>query len=645
MKRVIAMILFMMFVFSMTGAEGETTVSGYSPMDMCILKEGVYCFTAQDSLLLYESGRVKETVPCPGAYLCDSLSGDVYVLCRAQGSAWVEKYADGSFAEVCRAEVPGEVTGFAVNGDHLCLLCLDKATYEENLYYCDLAGGEFEHQEDYFDVSSLSANEDTIAFIWYDMFGAVLSVEFPQEGLAGIASEYPPGGEIFLVPGEDACLFLHDSCVEYVSWEENKNLQKKYTLEQAGERAYLADTDEKGLHIYDEKTDRVQFVAYDDILGAGSRTLTVANLNVNTQIRLTLAVNEYFTKMHPDYAIDSVTYANGDKMRLALMASDCPADVLDVSIYTCADILRSGVFADLRDFKVIRELEASGDYLDWPFHMIPSKDESLYVLPGFGGSYAWDVNRRLLDRLGLEAPAEDWTWDDLIRIGRQAQEADDSINIMMLNADEMFSQYLLSHIDLITGESSMELKDIEKLLEIYKVIRQEKMVATVEEINNETLFGESIPYAQEGGVIKLENLIMPPRLSADAEPGIRFDGDMLGVYSVSDDKETAAAYIGTYYTLALESPNTVNACQAEFPMFYADPNVYLKNGTGKYARFPNVERTEQVLRFAKVSNFETGLRGLLDRVRPVANKYVNGTVGIEQASKEIKRAVDIWLNE
>ncbi len=133
-------------------------------------------------------------------------------------------------------------------------------------------------------------------------------------------------------------------------------------------------------------------------------------------------VTEQFEREHPGVKVELISSSGGsgsrDKIKFAL-AGDLPIDVTWIDVTEFSSFLEEEVLVDLQQY-----FDADAEWHEEEYFasiLAGMKDTRghLYGLPSTFNPYVMYVNRSLLAEHGIAVPADDWTWDDLLRIARQ----------------------------------------------------------------------------------------------------------------------------------------------------------------------------------------------------------------------------------
>lgn len=650
MKRVFALLLAFALLLPAGAFALDKRVSAYRPTDMCMFGEGRFCFAAPDLLALYENGAVTAEIACEGAKLCDYLDGSVYVLRPKDGNASVTRYGDG-FAEEETYDLGwcGEIVEFAVNGTYICWIVQDPMTHLTCLCYYDPLTGETETHDEYAWVNGLAADGERIAFQYDDGLWRHLAVHTPEDGNVATWVENPPEGEVLLRPGEKAFSVLTRDAIEYIGVTDKDSSQKSRGVPGLEYSSYLADTDSKGLYIFDPERNELRFVAYTSMTDSAGKTLTIASLyNMSTDHYLQ-RVKQYFLTLYPECSLEYYVYPSVEQMRLDLLSGASKVDLLVMTQAIYAEIVRSGVFADLRSFEPIRALEESDEFLRWPFHLVESGEGALYLMPEYSdGVEIWEPNLRLFERLGLELPREGWTWDDYIELARRARAIDETVYPLYCgHISNLYDQYAYWYVDVFTGEVNFDTDLFRHLLTLSKALYDEGMLyLDGPEMNDWKQSYLFYPWGalRTGEYSVGKTLVYPPLLEEGMEPALNFDGMLFGIYSASDDKVLAAQYISAHYRYPIDETRPDYRIDTAYPLLYTDPAINMRaNGRGIHC-VSEEQVSVAISYFEHVKPLDNLVR-MQNVIYEPAMQYVEGKKSIDSAVKEIQRAFDMRMNE
>jgi len=140
----------------------------------------------------------------------------------------------------------------------------------------------------------------------------------------------------------------------------------------------------------------------------------------------TMEVIDEFMRRYPDIKIEVEVPSGSYTERLLTMhVAGVAPDVMLSEDEPYQSLIEAGVFMDIthlieRDAALLKE--QMDDY--WPSqHEVTIYKGRYFGLPGqVGGGVVTYINRDLFDQSGLAAPADDWTFDDLVEAGRRMTE-------------------------------------------------------------------------------------------------------------------------------------------------------------------------------------------------------------------------------
>ncbi len=139
-----------------------------------------------------------------------------------------------------------------------------------------------------------------------------------------------------------------------------------------------------------------------------------------------MEVIDEFMRRYPDIKIEVEVPSGSYTERLLTMhVAGVAPDVMLSEDEPYQSLIEAGVFMDIthlieRDAALLKE--QMDDY--WPSqHEVTIYKGRYFGLPGqVGGGVVTYINRDLFDQSGLAAPADDWTFDDLVEAGRRMTE-------------------------------------------------------------------------------------------------------------------------------------------------------------------------------------------------------------------------------
>ncbi|NQU47111.1 MAG: extracellular solute-binding protein [Planctomycetes bacterium] len=129
-----------------------------------------------------------------------------------------------------------------------------------------------------------------------------------------------------------------------------------------------------------------------------------------------------FEAAHPGVKVELISSSGGsgsrDKIRFAL-AGDLPIDVTWIDVTEFSSFLDEGVLIDLQPYFEADPTWDESLYYQQILAGMRGPDEHLYGLPSTFNPYVMYVNKSLLAAEGIEMPADDWTWQQMVDISRK----------------------------------------------------------------------------------------------------------------------------------------------------------------------------------------------------------------------------------
>lgn len=203
---------------------------------------------------------------------------------------------------------------------------------------------------------------------------------------------------------------------------------------------------------------------------------------------------EEFMKKYPWITVETIFSAEGHDNSVlekvaALQAAGTPGDIVRLGDLTAA--VKDGVLADISDYLAndpsMEGIEFRPGILD-----NYTLDGKKYGVPIGYGSLLIYVNKDLLDKYGLEMPANDWTYDDLWEMAREATNpADGDYGLATnVNSQTLAMIYTVAngsapnffYIDEARKQSVLNTPAVQRDLNTVKeIILKDKLIPTDEE--------------------------------------------------------------------------------------------------------------------------------------------------------------------
>jgi len=153
-----------------------------------------------------------------------------------------------------------------------------------------------------------------------------------------------------------------------------------------------------------------------------------------SELKSTKELIDLFMKQNPDIEVKLYTEAwSGywDKIQTQLAANIGP-DVFLIGSYYIVDFYRKGICMNLKSF-IENDKEINlNDFWEPPFELYTFNND-LYALPRDINTIVLYYNKDLFDAAGVAYPNNNWTWDDLIKAGKELTRD--------LNNDGMVDQF------------------------------------------------------------------------------------------------------------------------------------------------------------------------------------------------------------
>jgi multiple sugar transport system substrate-binding protein len=371
----------------------------------------------------------------------------------------------------------------------------------------------------------------------------------------------------------------------------------------------------------------------------------------------------HFQEVYPNIKVNYVTVAHGDYMQKLQSAIATGTDVPDI-------ILGEGAWrGKLFDMDILDNLEAE------PYNL--SRDDMFdYLVAGMsnargeivgvdqsiapaGFAYKRDL---ALEYLGTDNPDEVYehisSWDKFIETGKKiSEESNGSINMLPGFGDVLYATKGQTTQDYVDGDTIDITKRMSKALETAIKVRDADIVGdneldtpswNAEFAENETIFFPAAPWSCEWHVAAND----PDGagnwgLTKAPESGYTKGGTSVGIYSKSENKEAAFAYLQwVYFSIdgSIVSRDVIGQYSSLKACYEGDNPIY--NEAGAYDEFfggqnlakyfveeivPNIESTQNE------SAYETIVNEVFNKLNPTlsTDKTITAEEAIELYKEEI----------
>lgn len=129
-----------------------------------------------------------------------------------------------------------------------------------------------------------------------------------------------------------------------------------------------------------------------------------------------------FEAEHPGVKVELISSSGGsgsrDKIRFAL-AGDLPIDVTWIDVTEFSSFLDEGVLIDLQPYFDADPDWREEEYFEQILAGMRGSNGHLYGLPSTFNPYVMYVNKSLLAAEGIDMPADDWSWQQMVDISRR----------------------------------------------------------------------------------------------------------------------------------------------------------------------------------------------------------------------------------
>lgn len=260
---------------------------------------------------------------------------------------------------------------------------------------------------------------------------------------------------------------------------------------------------------------------------------------------------EIFHRRYPNIAISFKTVDDPRVLNSAVMAGTAGYDIVEIQeagMSVAGPFLyRSGCFVNLNDYPCITQ--QMDDYLDlWA----PMRyNEDLYGVPDIIWPMAWRMNKPLMEKIGMEEPTYEWTWDDFFALCEQvkAYNAQNQTSYRVLYDGSVLPYLITQHncntLNVATGCANYATETYVAYLKQWVAVYQDGLInADLWEGKNDpdTLFyvERAIGYNQ-----MQDNWYMAPP-SIEGEPKYPVTAIHLAVNTNSTMKEEAVWFLSCY---------------------------------------------------------------------------------------------------
>jgi len=424
-----------------------------------------------------------------------------------------------------------------------------------------------------------------------------------------------------------------------------------YVIDVKNKLSYKVD--KNGIAFDYPGTEKVQMVS--DIRTDLNIISTIPNFEEQSEIKKLMEVfYQKYPYVNVRYEYINPTpkgYPDGEydmEIRTRLMAQDSSLDIfLFNSNVQEATLLNSNSLADLSQYPSI--VENYNDIFDGIKKLCTYKGKLIGV-PSNITIEAWVVNDELLDKLNIECPKEDWTWNDFYEFAKNVRRDLDNDGYIDTVAFSFKSSTIdpLSAIDLANalyfnrdkGTASYNCQEFIDFLNVLKKIKDENLLVADEKAYNEkkvnAVFKKFSPSMIDGDT----HFIPMPSISGKLVSPVWVR--MLCINDSSKNKDIAAEYLSLYISKDIRLISNAYPPSIYKDLSYYENNNYAQNQSRKIISEKNFRLYEKMINnsalWVRDSDFSLYSGKVL-------TQFGDGEITAEQAADLINKKAEMVLGE
>lgn len=323
-----------------------------------------------------------------------------------------------------------------------------------------------------------------------------------------------------------------------------------------------------------------------------------------------------------------------------LMAGDSDFDIFSIMSMKAHNYIKYDSMEDLNSYPEIVQL--FHDMFDG-FLSLSSYKDKIFGIPMYfkNSGIVFKINRELKEKLNIQIPNSNWTWDDFYNIGRKIKQLNGNFYIMQMSKREfwffcMQNIYDSIYTNRIEGNVNYKTQEYEDMLIQFKKFYDEKLI--LDETRN---FGVA------------DNILFQSTIS----PQYDIIGDFISVpvlnkkksYPVlglsyfcinknSKNKDLSAAFLKECISKSTQSEDKM----VNSPILYKDQSLYKESKYHKLISSNNFYKFyEELVKYSKRD--ET--LDLSNILYPYVEEYIDGKISVDAAIQKIDRKIRMIIEE
>ena len=456
----------------------------------------------------------------------------------------------------------------------------------------------------------------------------VLALVDLSNGEIMVAADYPPFGFLHLDIEENKCYIVSEDEITEISWNEKTGKQRLLPVTLSDEIFAIED----GI-LYCCDLDGT--VSQTDLKSKPVNTLVIACYGTESlrSDEADLRAVGIMARENVEVIFRNYSANAKEDLILDLMAGRDQIDVLLLNNFSYSAFVNAGVLSDMNSFAQMQEMKNSGMYAPWLFDSVQTNGRQYVVPCGYVSPTLWRADAELLEKMQLELPSSEWTWNDFLDIARICgvngySVYEDSRGMYVFMPGVV--NYINANVDVFSGETDFGSDAFREMCVVWKECLDESLAhgSSERHLFTETYFYPELLLEEDNLLVSLPDVGQGRVI--DAEAGL------IGVNANAKDRSLAMDFIAAYLSPEAQGGEWL-------------PQMFIFDDQEWYAqRFPNAPDAEQFAAYMEIME-AVSLRDENVEIRHTVNEaltpYFLGEYGFDEALSFIMDDVDRILNE
>jgi len=418
-------------------------------------------------------------------------------------------------------------------------------------------------------------------------------------------------------------------------------------METHEDRLYFAaeDSDEGKRELYYLDLSKAQALA------SGNKNLSIVSIQNGVSDELKYA-EKVFLNDNPDvqvsYKVLDLTYPDA---KVKILSGDLDMDIAVINTSLIYDLAASGALVDLSHFDDINSIMTGEDILDGLYEY-SSVDGFLFGVPFSYWADVLKVNTYLREKLNLNLPDANWTWQDFYDYAKQARKdldgngsKDSYIMGARKNSPLFLEAYLCKFVNQVTGKVDFNNDIFINLLNLWKKMCDEDLIKTISDppyIKDDTVL---FTLDTAGYHMGNDEYVCIPALSNNLKV-YPCQGSFLCISSLSKNPNLAAKFIVTYLSKEVQATHTYKIGELfvkSLPMNYLYKDLSIYDIDIDSLNEKNKEIIINVAKYVTPKSYPFNLKTYI--TQEVMPQFMSGKITAPEAAALIQKKAEMMIKE